>query len=296
MFSQFFGQFLLSKGHLSADELLSVLDETDRTRVKLGTMAISDRMLSPAQVEEIHAIQASEDKRFGQIAIEQGYLTEFQLDVLLTSQKNEHHQMVQVLFDRGIFNLDELDQIMEDYRESNGMDEDSLEALKNGEVDTYVELFLNLHDAFDIETCRDYVSLYIKSFIRFVDRNIRFEAIRKVEDYQATYLSTQVLEGTSRIITGIGGSSEAITQLAVHFSQEPEEEVEDIIEDAVGEFLNLQNGLFAVNMSDKGMELNLEPQIHLTNALLCGSQTYYVLPVIASWGRTDLVLGLLENQ
>jgi CheY-specific phosphatase CheX len=84
-------------------------------------------------------------------------------------------------------------------------------------------------------------------------------------------------------------------KLAALFAQEPEEEVEDIMEDAVGEFLNLQNGLFAVNMSDKGVELNMEPQIYLTNALLCGSQTYYVLPVIAPWGRTDLVLGLLEE-
>lgn len=295
MFSQFFGQFLLNKGHLSAEELLSVLDETARTHVKLGTMAVSDRLLTPAQVEEIHTIQAREDKRFGQIALEQGYLTADQLDTLLACQKNEHHQMVQVLFDRQHFNLEELDQIMEDYRESNSLNEEALEALKNGEVDTYVDLFLNLHDAFDADTCRDYVSLYLKSFIRFVDRNIRFETLRKVEDYQATYLTTQVLEGSSRIITGIGGSGDAFMQLAVRFSQEPEEEIEDIMEDAVGEFLNLQNGLFAVNMSDKGVELNMEPQIYLTNALLCGSQTYYVLPVIAPWGRTDLVLGLLEE-
>jgi hypothetical protein len=258
-------------------------------------MAVSDRLLTPAQVEEIHTIQAREDKRFGQIALEQGYLTADQLDTLLACQKNEHHQMVQVLFDRQHFNLEELDQIMEDYRESNALNEEALEALKNGEVDTYVDLFLNLHDAFDADTCRDYVSLYLKSFIRFVDRNIRFETLRKVEDYQATYLTTQVLEGSSRIITGIGGSGDAFMQLAVRFSQEPEEEIEDIMEDAVGEFLNLQNGLFAVNMSDKGVELNMEPQIYLTNALLCGSQTYYVLPVIAPWGRTDLVLGLLEE-
>ncbi len=295
MFSQFFGQFLLNKGHLSAEDLLPVLDETAKTHVKLGTMAVSNRLLTPAQVEEIHAIQASEDKRFGQIAIEQDYLTADQLDDLLSTQKNEHHQMVQVLLDRGIFNLEELDQIMEDYRESNALNEESMEALKNGEVDTYVDLFLNLHESFDAGTCRDYVSLYLKSFIRFVDQNIRFETLRKVEDYQATYLSTQVLEGTTRLITGIGGSADAFMQLAVHFSQEPEEEIEDIMEDAVGEFLNLQNGLFAVNMSDKGVELNMEPQIYLTNALLCGSQAYYVLPVIAPWGRTDLVLGLLDD-
>lgn len=295
MFSQFFGQFLLNKGHLSAEELLTVLNETDRTHVKLGTMAVSDRLLTVAQVEEIHAVQAREDKRFGQIAIEQGFMTADQLDALLASQKNEHHQMMQVLFDRKLFDLEELDQIMEDYRESNALNEETMTALKNGEVDTYVDLFLNLHADFDAGTCRDYVSLYLKSFIRFVDRNIRFEPLRKVEDYRAVYLSTQVLEGSSRIITGIGGNGDAFMQLAAHFAQEPAEEIEEIMEDAVGEFLNLQNGLFAVNMSDKGVELNMEPQIYITNALLCGSQTYYVLPVIASWGRTDLILGLLED-
>lgn len=295
MFSQFFGQFLLNQGLLSSEVLLSVLDETSDTHVKLGTMAISEKLLSPAQVEEIHTLQAQQDKRFGQIAIEQNYLSADQLDQLLASQKNEHHQMVQVLFDRGLFNLQELDRILEDYREANALDEKSLEALKNGEVDTYVDLFLDLHEAFDAETCRDYVSLYLKNFIRFIDHNIRFEALRKAEDYQATYLTTQVLEGSKRIITGIGGSGDAFIQLASRFAQEPESEIEDIMEDAVGEFLNLQNGLFTVNMSDKGVELEMAPQIYLTRALLCGSQTYYILPVIAPWGRTDLVLGLLED-
>ncbi len=295
MFSQFFGQFLLNHGFLSAEVLLSVLEETSKTHVKLGTMAISEKLLSPAQVEEIHGIQAREDKRFGQIAIEQGHLTADQLDNLLGAQKNEHHQLAQVLFDRGLFDLEALNKVMEAYRKENSLDEKTLEAMKNGEVDTYVDLFLNLHEAFDGDTCRDYVSLYLKNFIRFIDPNIRFEALRKTEDYQATYLSTQVLEGSKRIITGIGGSGEAFMQLACRFAQEPEDEVEEVMEDAVGEFLNLQNGLFTVNMSDKGVELEMEPQICLTQALLCGSQIYYVLPVIASWGRTDLVLGLLED-
>ncbi len=295
MFSQFFGQFLLNKGHLTSAELLQVLDQTAKTHVKLGTMAISEKLLTPAQVDEIHAIQGREDKRFGQIAIEQQYLTADQLDALLAAQKNEHHQMVQVLFDKGIFNLEQLNAIMEDYRESNSLDDAALEALKNGEVDTYVDIFLNLHEAFDAGTCRDYVALYLKNFIRFIDRNIRFEPLQRAEDYTATYLVTQALEGSKRIVTGIGGTGEAFMQLASRFAQEPEEEIEDIMEDAVGEFLNLQNGLFTVNMSDKGVELEMDPQIYLTRALLCGSQTYYVLPVIAPWGRTDLVLGMLEE-
>lgn len=295
MFSQFFGQFLLSRGLLTTGELLSVLEETSQARAKLGTIAVTERLLTPAQVDEIHAIQAQEDKRFGQIAIERGYLSGDSLDILLAAQKSEHHQLAQVLFDRGIMDLEELDRVMEDYRESNALSEETLESMKNGEVDTYVDIFLDLHESFDAGTCRDYVALYLKSFIRFVDRNIRFERLRKTEDYQATYLTTQVLEGSTRLITGIGGDGAAFLKMAALFAQESEDEVEDIMEDAVGEFLNLHNGLFAVNMSDKGIELNMEPQIYLTNALLCGSQTYYVLPIVTSWGRTELVLGLLQD-
>lgn len=295
MFSQFFGQFLLNRGYVGADELLTVLEQTTDTHVKLGTMAISERLLTPEQVEEIHRVQAREDKRFGQIAVEQGFLTAEQLDILLASQKNEHHQMAQVLYDRGLFTLDELDRLLAEYRELNGLDDRTMEALKSGEVDTYVDLFLNLCEGHAVAACRDYVTLYLKNFIRFVDRNIRFETLRQAEEYRAAYLTTQVLEGGKRLITGIGGSGSAFVELAARFSQEPVEEIEDIMEDAVGEFLNLQNGLFAVNMSDQGVELNLEPQIQLTNALLCGSQVYYVLPVIAPWGETDLILAMLEE-
>jgi len=295
MFSQFFGQFLLNRGYLTSAELLDVLNRTSQAHVRLGVMAMGHKLLTADQVEEIHAIQAREDKRFGQIALDLGYLTGDQLDELLAGQKNEHMQMVQVLLDSKLFSLDDLDRLLEEYRDSNAMDEVALQALMDGQVDTYVDLFLNLQDAFDPVSCREYVCLFLKNFIRFIDRGICFEPIQCPENYHNTYLATQVLEGKNRMLTGIGGSGEALLELASRFSQEPISEIEDLMADAVGEFLNLQNGIFTVNMSDQGVEMEMEPQIFLTNPNIPGKMGLWVLPISSSWGRIDLVLAQLVD-
>lgn len=61
---------------------------TEKGEVKLGLIAVSEKLLTQEQADKINRKQALEDKRFGDIAVEMGYLTESQVSRLLQLQGN----------------------------------------------------------------------------------------------------------------------------------------------------------------------------------------------------------------
>jgi len=291
MFSQFLGHFLLSEGILDAETLNEVMKYQDTIRLKMGVLAIEMKYLSVEQVEEIHNAQARQDKRFGEIAIEKRYLDTDQLDELLSMQKSEHLRLIQALVDKEVFTTKEAEEILEKYKVKNQLTDEAMEIMKRDDVDGMIDIFLDFDEAFDQEACRDYYALLIRNMIRFVDRNIWFEEMQKTKDYRASYLITQVIEGRDRIMTGIAGDVTTLLQFAAQFADEDLEEMDDMMEDAVGEFLNLHNGIFTVNMSDQGREMELEPQVFLSNAVLDGNIEYYIVPVYFSYGKIDFIMG-----
>lgn len=291
MFSQFLGHFLLEEGYVDTATLNEVLKYQDKIRLKLGVLAIDLKLLTPEQVSDIHNTQARQDKRFGEIAIEKRYMNPDQLDDLLFTQKSEHLRLIQALIDKNVFTLEEADAILDKYKVKNQLTDEAMDIMKRDDVDGMIDIFLDFDETFDQETCRNYYALLIRNMIRFVDRNIWFEEMQKTKEYEAPYLITQVLEGRDRIMTGIAGDAGTLLQFAAQFANEPLEEMDDMMEDAVGEFLNLHNGIFTVNMSDQGREMELEPQIFLSNAKLNGNVEHYIVPVYFPYGKVDFIMG-----
>ena len=94
MFTQFFGNFLLKKGVIDAEQLLTILQNQNNVKIKLGTLAMCEGYMTASEVEKIHILQTHVDKKFGELAIEEGYLTEF-----LDQHKQEVTTMLSELFD-----------------------------------------------------------------------------------------------------------------------------------------------------------------------------------------------------
>ena len=74
-----------------------ILDAQRKVQVKLGLIAVSEKLLSPEQADKINNRQAFEDKRFGDIAVEMGYLTESQVSRLLQLQGNPYLTFIQAM-------------------------------------------------------------------------------------------------------------------------------------------------------------------------------------------------------
>ena len=70
MFTQFFGNYLLSNNLVTCEQLSEALFPKTPHRLKLGTIAINEGLVTAEQVEIAHRKQQQEDKRIGDVMVE----------------------------------------------------------------------------------------------------------------------------------------------------------------------------------------------------------------------------------
>jgi CheY-specific phosphatase CheX len=296
MFSQYFGQYLLNKGILTSEKLSDVLAYERSVHVKLGVLAISAGMMNAAQVEEVHELQRIKDKRFGEIAIERGYLTFAQLEDLLQQQGSRQLSLSQAIIDREYMTLAGLEAALESYKRDNSLSKEQLDAIKTVDFDRLVRAFLDFSEAGGLsEAYYDYVALILRSIMRFlnevpvISRNIPLEG--KVQGWTVV----QDIIGEIDLATAIAAEDTALLEIARRYSQEDLKEIDELAKDSMAEFLNLANGIYCVNASDKGLELNLEPQSVASSpefAHVKGS----IVPIDLPFGKIKLVVGQPINK
>ena len=57
MFANIFGNYLIKKKIITEDEFLTIKMHFDRTRVKLGLIAVSEKLMTEEQAEEVNRKQ-----------------------------------------------------------------------------------------------------------------------------------------------------------------------------------------------------------------------------------------------
>ncbi len=293
MFSAFFGHYLLNEKLVSAEQLSSALEAQDKIRLKLGTLAINAGYMTGEQVEMVHQQQISQDKRFGDLAIEAGFLDEDKLTELLGQQKSEHLMLAQALVDLDILSSVEFEKHLLSYKEKHGLSDEAFEALKNNNIDMIVHAFLAFEDKELSNLYSDYVSLFLKNMMRFIDGHIRIDRVEKVSIVDYDHMVHQSVLHTSNIFTGIAGDAQTLMQLAGRYADEDFTEFGEYPIDATGEFLNLNNGLFIVNKSDEGLELAIDIQAYVESPHLKPYHSLYKIPIFTSFGTLFLLLGQL---
>lgn len=292
MFSQYFGHYLLNKGLINTEQLKEALALQAETHVKLGVLSVNAGYMTPIQVEEVHEKQKQIDKRFGEIAIGLGFLTEEQLDQLLTGQKQNHLILGQALVDLGILNIDQFSTALNNYKKENSLSDEQFDAIKAGDIDTLVETIVDLDESSSRDVFTNYLSLFAKNLIRFIDDQVRLEAKAVNGPYETDLLVTQLIkrteDGGQTLSTGIGCDEETFLKFASIYAEETIDEIDELAKASVSEFLNLHNGIFLVNMSNRGVELDMEPQQIQENAAIpanCVIVTAYL-----SFGAVDIVI------
>ena len=135
MISRLFGSYLVKEGKLTEEQLKTVFETMQKVRVKLGLIAISEKLMTTEQSDEVNRLQAIMDKRFGDIAVEKGYLTEEQVTRLLGLQGNQYLSFVQAIVDNDFLNMSDIESALCDYQKSYGFTSTDMEALKSGDSD-----------------------------------------------------------------------------------------------------------------------------------------------------------------
>ncbi|WP_374722011.1 hypothetical protein [Peribacillus tepidiphilus] len=290
MFSQFFGHYLLNRGLINADQLKDALELQQSTHVKLGVLAVNEGFMTSSQVEAVHEKQKQVDKRFGELAVELSYLTEEQVEKMLSTQKHHHLQLAQALVDREYMTIDAFSQALATYKKEYGLSDEKFEAIKSGDIEALVDSLLTVSSEEQKTYFTDYLSLFAKNMIRFIDGQLHFEISPLKGVLEAKYYVSQEITGEKPLYTAIAADEKTFLAMASAYAEEELTEMDEMAAASVSEFLNLHNGIFLVNMSNIGIELEMKPQQFKEKVEITGTDTSYVVTVYTSKGSFKLML------
>ncbi|MCR5210699.1 MAG: response regulator [Lachnospiraceae bacterium] len=288
MFCQLFGKYLLEQQAINDFDYKTLINEQMNVRVRLGTIAVAEGLMTEEQVEKVNRLQMTQDKRFGDIAVEQGLITDDQLSALLKKQGDPYLQFVQLLTDLTDIGATKLDEYIEDFRKKSGFSDKEMDALKKDDIDGLLDLF--------VVSSKPYVSsiagMFLRNLTRFVSRDFYIEKAYRAKEYEYRHLSSQELSGDASILVAVAESKDegAFLQVANGFSGHEMDTVSEDAYDSVGEFINVSCGLFASEMSRKEMSVDMEPPLAFSGQKASGD--FYVVPVVLCDRRMELLISV----
>ena len=215
MFDRIFANYLVSEGKLDEKKLAEVFTSQAEKRVRLGVIAVSEKMMTIEQVEEVNQLQAIYDKRFGDIAIEKGYLTDEQVGRLLVLQGNSFLAFMQSVIDKGFLTMNEFDEALSAYQLENGFTLANMEDLKSCDIDRVIPIFI--YDQPDI--IKSLAGIMVRTIARLIDYHVYIKRPTVSDAVKFEALCAQPILGQHKVLTAISGTiKDALFDMAVGFA------------------------------------------------------------------------------
>lgn len=287
MVSSIVGNYLMEKGLLTGEQFRDILNEQQKVRVKLGLIAVAEGLMTQEEADRVNQLQAVMDRRFGDIAVEKGYLTEGQVNSLLKKQGNAYLAFAQAMENQQLMTIEQLEQILLDYRCENNFTASDMDALKSDDVDSILPLFLPV----DSEAYYGIAGTAVRTLMRLVDTGLypdKAYIMQKTEDENG---ALQKVEGEKGFVSALGGKGNALQFTASVFGQEKFASVDEDALDAISELLNCINGLYVSECKD-GSSLELMPPSFKTGIQGFESRKMLVLPIHIKNDCVDLMIAI----
>lgn len=287
MFGVYFGKYLNDIGALTNEQYNEIIESSRSARVKMGLLAVNEGYMTPSQAEEVNQLQAQQDARFGDIAVAKGYLTDDQVSVLLKKQGDSYLLFVQALVERNLMTLEEIQKHLNHYKKSERFTSLDLDALKSSDIDKIIPIFVR--DSSVPTVVKDYVALMARNIVRFIDNKVRFEKIERVHTYTDKYIASQCFTGDYELFIGICGNGNKLIGEA--FAKEEFPQLDEDCLDAVCEFINVNNGLFASKLSQEEVQIDMLPPNMYTDITTISTEgMMFMLPCCIRGVRADIVI------
>lgn len=286
MFFNIFGKFLIEGSYITEDDYWQIKFAEDKTRVKLGLIAVSEKLMTEAQADKVNRQQMSVDRRFGDIAIEMGFLTETQVKRLLSLQGNPYMQFCQTVTDLKIMTLQQIEKALVDFQTKNGFIASDIDDIKSGDVDRILPLYLP--ESADRFT-RDLFEVAVRSANRLVSSDICLSKAYITNKYTTQLTACQNMVDGHYALTAISGDDKGMLCIAEGFGKEFFDVVNMEALDSVGEFVNIVNGLFATAKSNEGVEIDLLPPEYHKESICIEGDSICVLPIEIEHEKIDIV-------
>lgn len=286
MFGLYFGNYLVEKNKISQSQFEDVMLQQQKTRVKLGLIAVSEKLLTTKQAEEINDIQKKMDRRFGDIAVEKGYLLTEEVTHLLNMQGNPYLQFVQVCTENNILTLQQIENFIEEFKNDNKFSDYDLDALKSGDIDRIIPVFVKT----DSTLCGECISLAIRNIVRFINNSILLKKTYIAHEYSYGALACQKLVGDHDIFVGLASECKELLEIANPFAKEIFTDMNEDAFDSVCEFINCTNGLYASKLSLEDIHIDMTPPLFYKEKKITTEGDICVVPIIINGVQSDLLV------
>jgi CheY-specific phosphatase CheX len=278
MNSQYFAQYLLNTGELPIETIRQLLGRASKRKPQLPVLAMQHGMVTATQIEELGE---DSNSKFVAAAIERGLLTKVQVKNLQEAVAGDNLRFAQAMIDKKIISYVEMEKLLKRYSKAK---QNPLQEAVNKVADKGLEKEIGYYG--------EYTELFIHSFARFmgVPTVIEIETMDLREEACPTHMVSQRLSGDLGLVASIVAKDEVFVEMARRYSGEDISRLNELAIDSMEEFLNVINGLYAVNMAKRQMEIDLELPHTVKNMLPAGN-LQLMLRIDASIGSFLLVLG-----
>ncbi|MFA9375713.1 MAG: chemotaxis protein CheX [Lachnotalea sp.] len=292
MYTQFFGNYLLNKQLISQEQLMDAIQDKKSIHVKLGVLAIHSGLMTSKEVNLIHERQMDVDKLFGELAIEAGFLTKFQLDMLLGTQTPDYLLLSQALVDKGYLSIDAFQSSMIEYQSHYELTALDFANAQSATVKTLIRDFFEFDNIpVDLtEMLYGYITLLFNNIIRFVGDDFTPYPVVKIGAYPITWCVSQKIKGDFSLHTAMDMDETTLISFASRYVGENYTINNEYVKSSMEDFINLHNGLFAVNLSNSSSKkLSLEPPRTENDVLFVPEAPIFYIPIQFSFGRVNFM-------
>ena len=291
MFDRIFANYLVDKQMLGPECLEKIFELQDQKRVRLGVIAVSEKLMTNEQVEEVNKLQSITDKRFGDLAVEKGYLSDNQVTRLLALQGNSFLSFVQATVDLGYMNMNDIVEAQNEYQKENSYTLTDMDNLKSCDIDRIMPIYV-----YDLPGyAKEIIGVAARTLSRLVDYHIYIDKPYTSDKLIGENLCHQASEGDFNILLAVSGEEEAMMKTAIGFAGEQYiEDTEDAL-DSVCELINCINGIFATEISRRSIDIDMLAPSYKVGAGVINSEEIINVPVYLFGRPLTLSVILSDN-
>lgn len=291
MFSQFFGGYLLNSELVTKEQLTKALDEKKNTRMRLGVLAINEGLMTAEQVEHVNVTQQTVDKLFGDLAVDLGYLKPSDVDDLLHKQPTDYLLLGQTLVNSGVLSNADFEKAINEYKKKLALNDDDISGDQSEKLSVLVNEFYHFNTAENAKLYTNYTTLLFKSLIRFIGDDFTPLEASVTRSIAAERTVRQDITGAYSGVTMIACGKAEYSMFSKRFAKDAYIAAEEFDDASSGEFLNVCNGLYAVNESNEfGTEISLTPLTFTKGETLELGRECFSIPVQFTFGEVEFVI------
>jgi len=275
---KFFGQYLLEKGSITKEQLLDAVAFQEEQNIKFGVYAMRKGYITKEQLENVLREQKNSDMKFGEIAIKFRYLSAEQVNEIATKQQNDHIYLGTALVMKGHMSREMLEKELKEYQQE--QTEYSPTRAFPAKIEKEDDL-LYLIDLID------------RLLVRVADIKVKKgDIIKKHKQFEkGDYGAYVAFRGSIKVTLLFNFAEDVARKITAKLLGEDCDKNE-IIEDAVKEFINIISGNISAKLAQEGKSVEFSvPAILMDNVTLDDEQVIYSVPYHTVDGL--LMLGIL---